>query len=175
MTQVPPAAPERVWPVGPLLIHKAPDGRRTVTADDAHRAKPDLGGRIRRSEPARARRFAFRVARLACAVTGVRDDVALDIARHGLERETELHELVGLWELEAELEAACAAQLAADLSSDSHQHLRLHRECVEARAVAAVIAALKPDAVVAATEATREALAAGCAKADVETVADELL
>ncbi|MFC7595866.1 hypothetical protein ACFQU3_11145 [Terrabacter sp. GCM10028922] len=146
-----------------------------MTAEDGQTAAPDPGRRIERSQPGRARRYAFRIARLACSVTGVRDDVALDIAQRGLDRPTEIAELVGLWELERRLASACAAKLGADPSSCSLAQLRLHPVCVEARAVAAVIAALRPDPVVAATEATHEALAAGCAWLDVKAAADDLL
>jgi hypothetical protein len=146
-----------------------------VTAEDGQTAAPDPGRRIERSQPGSARRYAFRIARLACSVTGVEDGVVLDIAQRGLTRPTEIAELVGLWELERELESACAAQLGADPSSCSPAQLQRHPACVEARAVAAVIAALRPDPVMAATQATHEALAAGCAWLDVKAAADELL
>ncbi|MBC9820571.1 hypothetical protein [Terrabacter sp. MAHUQ-38] len=146
-----------------------------MTAEDGQTGEPDPRRRIKRSQPGRARRYAFRIARLACSVTGVRDHVALDIAQRGLDRPTEIAELVRLWELERELESACAAQLGADPSSSSPAQLQRHPVCVEARAVAAVIAALRPDPVMAATEATREALAAGCAWGEVKAAADELL
>lgn len=146
-----------------------------MTAEDGQTAAPDSRRRIERSQPGRARRYAFRIARLACSVAGVRDDIALDIAHRGLDRQTEVAELVGLWELERELESACADQLGADPSSRTRAQLQRHPVCVEARAVAAVIAALRPDPVVAATEATHEALAAGCAWVDVKAAADELL
>lgn len=136
---------------------------------------PGLAVRIAGAERGDARRFAFRVARLACGVAGVHDENALELARGGLERYPEIDELVRLWDLERELDSACEAQLGSHPSRCTLDQLQLHSECVEARAVAAVIAALKPDAHVAAREAVREALAAGCEQAALEALADQLL
>jgi hypothetical protein len=136
---------------------------------------PDLAARISAAERGAARRFAFRVARLACAVAKVNDENALELARGGLERYPEIDELVRLWELERELDSACEARLGNHPSTCNVDSLREQDECVEARAVAAVIAAFKADAFVGAREAVREALAAGCQQADLESLADEVL
>jgi hypothetical protein len=136
---------------------------------------PALAARLAAAEPAVARRFAFRVARLACTVAGVRDEVALEIARGGLARGTDLDDLVRLWELERSLDAACVARFDADAPLPDAATLREQDECAEARAVSAVIAALRPDAHRAAREATHEAIAAGCDAKAVEALADQLL
>jgi hypothetical protein len=137
---------------------------------------PGLAARIAGAESGRARTFAFRVARLACSVTGVHDASALEVAKGGLERYPEIDELVHLWDLERELDAACESQLE-DRSPDSAPtlgNLQMPSECVEARAVAAVIAALSPDAREAARGATYEALAAGCDGTALEALADQI-
>ncbi|HET9631021.1 MAG TPA: hypothetical protein VFP73_01400 [Terrabacter sp.] len=136
---------------------------------------PGLAARIAGAERGQARRFAFRVARLACSVAGVHDNTALEVARGGLEHYPEIDDLVKLWELERRLESACEASLGVDPRTADLSQLHLHDECVEARAVAAVIAALKPDALAAARDATREALAAGCDRVVLEDLASELL
>lgn len=135
---------------------------------------PGLAARIAGAEPGRARTFAFRVARLACTLTGVHDANALEVARGGLERYPEVDELVKLWELERELDAACESQLEAASGTRSLEELQQPAECVEARAVAAVIAALSPDAREAARGATYEALAAGCDGTALEALADQI-
>lgn len=136
---------------------------------------PGLAARIAGAEPGHARTFAFRVARLACAVAGVHDQQALDVAREGLERYPEIDELVHLWELERELDAACESKLGSAPSTVTLDELQLTSECVEARAVAAVIAALSPDARDAARGATYEALTAGCDGRELEAIADQVL
>ncbi len=136
---------------------------------------PGLAARIAGAEPGPARTFAFRVARLACTVAGVHDANALEIARGGLERYPEIAELVQLWNLERELDAACESQLEAATGTRSLEELQQLSECVEARAVAAVIAALTPDALAAARGATYEALTAGCEGRALEALADEVL
>ena len=136
---------------------------------------PALAARIAGAERGQARRFAFRVARLACSVAGVLDNTALEVARGGLEHYPEIEELVKLWELERRLESACEASLGTDPRTADPAQLHLHDECIEARAVAAVIAALKPDSLAAARDATREALAAGCDRVVLEDLASELL
>ncbi|CAN7176150.1 hypothetical protein LJR027_000263 [Terrabacter sp. LjRoot27] len=136
---------------------------------------PGLAARIAGAERGDARRFAFRVARLACAVAGVHDRNALEVARSGLEHYPEIDDLVALWDLERDLDSACEANLGTHPSTCNLDELRQHDECVEARAVAAVIAALKPDALVAARHATHEALAAGCETAALVAIADEVL
>ena len=136
---------------------------------------PALAARVAGADRGQARRFAFRVARLACSVAGVHDATALEVARGGLERYPEISELVQLWELERRLDSDCEARLGRHPSTCNLEELRLHDECVEARAVAAVIAALRPDALVAAREATQEALAAGCETYVLEDLASELL
>jgi len=135
---------------------------------------PGLAARIAAAERGDARRFAFRVARLACAVAGVHDGNALAVARGGLELYPEVEAVVALWDLERDLDSACEAHLGTHPSTCNLDQFRLHDECVEARAVASVIAALKPDALVAARLATQEALAAGCETADLEAIADEV-
>lgn len=136
---------------------------------------PGLAARIAGAERGQARRFAFRAARLACSVAGVHDATALEVARGGLEHYPEIDELVKLWDLERRLELSCEASLGKDPGTADLGELQLHDDCVEARAVAAVIAALKPDALEAAREATREALAAGCDQHVLEDLAGELL
>ena len=134
---------------------------------------PGLAARIAGAEPGHARIFAFRVARLACAVTGLHDATAVEVARGGLERYPEIDELARLWELERNLDAACESRLETVAATPSLDQLQLPSECVEARAVAAVIAALTPDAREAARGATYEALAAGCDGRALEALADE--
>jgi hypothetical protein len=136
---------------------------------------PSLAARIAGAERGEARRFAFRVARLACTIAGVHDRNALEVARNGLEHYPEIEDLVALWDLERDLDSACEAQIGTHPSTCNLDELREHDECIEARAVAAVIAALKPDAIVAARQATQEALAAGCDAAALEALADQLL
>lgn len=136
---------------------------------------PGLAARIAGAERGRARRFAFRVARLACTIAGVHDRNALEVARSGLEHYPEVEDLVALWDLERDLDSACEAHLGTHPDTCNLDRLRLYDECVEARAVAAVIAALKPDALVAARQATQEALAAGCEAAALEELADQVL
>lgn len=136
---------------------------------------PGLAARIAGAERGQARRFAFRAARLACSVAGVHDATALEVARGGLEHYPEIEELVKLWELERRLELSCEASLGKDPRTADAGELQLHDDCIEARAVAAVIAALKPDALAAARDATREALAAGCDQHVLEDLANELL
>ena len=143
--------------------------------DQVDSSAPDLEFRILSAERGPARRFAFRVARLACSVAGVHDQNALELAGGGLERYPEIDELVRLWDLERRLDSACEAQLGTHPSTCNLDELQLHPECVEARAVAAVIAAFKADALVAAREAVREALRAGCRRAELESLADQLL
>ena len=58
---------------------------------------PGIAARIAGAERGEARRFAFRVARLACAVAGVHDRNALEVARGGLEHYPETEDLVALW------------------------------------------------------------------------------
>jgi len=135
---------------------------------------PGLAARIAGADPGHARIFAFRVARLACAVTGVHDATALEVARGGLERYPEVDELVQLWDLERDLDAACESHLDGASVPPSLDQLQLPSECVEARAVAAVIAALTPDAREAARGATYESLAAGCDGRALEALADGL-
>ena len=135
---------------------------------------PGLAARIAGADPGSARTFAFRVARLACAVAGVHDANALEVARGGLERYPEIAELVQLWDLERELDAACEDRLEDATVARSLQELLQPSECVEARAVGAVIAALTPDAREAARGATYEALTAGCDGRALEALADEL-
>ncbi len=136
---------------------------------------PGLAARIAGAERGDARRFAFRVARLACAVAGVHDRNALEVARGGLEHYPEVEDLVALWDLERDLDSACEAHLGTHPDTCNLDQLRLHDECVEARADAAVIAAHTPDALVAARQATHEAFAAGCEAAALEALADQLL
>lgn len=136
---------------------------------------PGLAARIAGAEPGHARTFAFGVARLACTVAGVHDANALEVARGGLERYPEIAELAQLWDLERALDAACESQLEAASGVRSLAALQQPPECVEARAVAAVIAALTPDAREAARGATYEALTAGCDGRALEALADELL
>ena len=136
---------------------------------------PGLAARIADAGGGDARRYAFRVARLACAVAGVHDENALEVAKGGLERYPEIAELVALWRLERELDSACEAKLGSHPTTCNLDELRLHDECVEARAVAAVIAALEPDARAAARGATLEALFAGCEQTALEALADQLL
>jgi hypothetical protein len=138
-------------------------------------AVPGLAARIAGAERGDARRFAFRVARLACAVAGVHDRTALEVARSGLEQFPQIEDLAALWDLERDLDSACEAHLGTHPSTCNLDELRQHDECVEARAVAAVIAALKPDALVAARQAAHEALGAGCGTAALEAIADEVL
>ncbi|MGO4597524.1 hypothetical protein [Terrabacter sp. 2RAF25] len=142
--------------------------------DDGSHART-LESRISDATPGDARRYAFGVARLACSISGLRDALALEVALGGLERYPEIDELVQLWTLERRLDAACAAQLGGDPIDHPPEELLLHPACQEARAVSAVIAALLPDAFVAARGATREARAAGCRQADIDSTASELL
>jgi hypothetical protein len=142
--------------------------------DDAFGARA-LDRRIGDATPGEARRYAFGVARLACSIAGLRDALTLEVALGGLERFPEVDELVQLWELERRLDASCAGVLGGDPTGHTPEELLLHRECKEARAVSAVIAALLPDAFVAARRATRAAQAAGCRQADLDSTAAELL
>lgn len=135
---------------------------------------PGLADRIVGAAPGDARRFAFGVARLACSVAGVEDRTAIEIATGGLARGAAVDELVLLWELERQLDAACDAQLDPDAPYPGPAELRLHEECAEARAVAAVIAALKPDPHIAAAEAAYDAWAAGCEQSEIEALAAPL-
>lgn len=136
---------------------------------------PALAARIAGAEPHLARRFALRSATLACSVAGVRDPVALEVAQSGLERHTEIDELVGLWELERELDALCEERLGRSTTFTDFAASHLHEECAGAHAIAAVIAALRPDPRVAAREAAYEARAAGCDDAAIESLADQHL
>lgn len=135
---------------------------------------PGLAARIAGAEPGHARIFAFRVARLACALTEVDDATALEVVRGGLERYPEVDELIRLWDLERDLDAACESQLDTAVVTASLEQLALPSQCVEARAVGSVIAALTPDARVAARGATYEALAAGCDGRTLHALADDL-
>ena len=146
-----------------------------MSTHDHHRGSRTLERRIAGAAASDARRYAFGVARLACSVTEVHDVLALEVALGGLERLPEIDELVRLWDLERELDSTCAARVGADPSTCPPEQLARHPVCREARAVAAVIAALRPDAFVAASGATREALAAGCRQTDLDTTADGLL
>jgi len=136
---------------------------------------PGLAARIAGAEAGAARRFAFSVARLACSVAGVLDENALEVAKGGLERYPEIDDLLQLWQLERRLDIACEFQMGAHANNFTPEELKLHSDCVEARAVGSVIAALKPDPLVAARGAAREAINAGCELADVESLARELL
>jgi len=136
---------------------------------------PGLAARIAGAEAGQARRFAFRVARLACALAGVHDANALEVARGGLERYPEIEELVQLWRLERRLDTDCEFKLGTHAKSLTREELKLHSDCAAARAVGAVIAALKPDAIVAARGAAREALNAGCELEDLESIAHQVL
>jgi hypothetical protein len=136
---------------------------------------PGLAARIAAADRGDARRYAFRVARHACAIAGVLDRNALEVARGGLERYPEIEELVALWDLERELDSACEARLGTHPSTCNLDRLREHDDCIEARAVAAVIAALRPDPHVAARGAVGAALAAGCGQDDLEALADQLI
>ena len=135
---------------------------------------PGLAARIAGGDPGHARVFAFRVARLACAVTGVHDATALEVARGGLERYPEVDELVQLWDLERDLDAACESQLdgapVPALPRSAAADLRVR----QGARVAAVVAALTPNAREAARGATYEALAAGCDGRALEALADGL-
>lgn len=142
--------------------------------DDGSHARA-LERRISEATPGDARRYAFGVARLACSTSGLRDTLALEVALGGLERYPEIDELVQLWALERRLDASCASQLGGDPVDHSPDELLRHPACKEARAVSAVIAALLPDAFVAARGATREARAAGCRQADLDSTATDLL
>jgi hypothetical protein len=146
-----------------------------VELDQVEVVTPGLARRIEGAEPGQARRFAFRVARLACGVAGVHDGTAFEVARKGFEPYPEVEDLVELWELERRLDSDCEARLGTHPSTCNLDELRLHDECVEARAVAAVIAALRPDAVLAAREALGQALSAGCEQDELEKLADDLL
>ena len=134
-----------------------------------------LDGRIAEATPGGARRYAFGVARLACSTSGLKDARTLEVALGGLERYPEIDDLAHLWDLERRLNAACAVQLGGDPSHFTPEELLLHPACQEARAVSTVIAALLPDAFVAARRATREARAAGCRQADLDSTAADLL
>lgn len=139
---------------------------------------PALAARIAGAEPHLARRFALSTARLACSVAEVRDRVALEVAQSGLERHTEVDELVRLWELERALDTVCEERAGrsrrATVVTDFVASY-LHRECAEGHAISAVIAALKPDPRIAAREAAYEARAAGCQDVEIERLADQLL
>ncbi|WP_076260046.1 hypothetical protein [Intrasporangium flavum] len=135
---------------------------------------PSLTARIGAATPGGARRFAFAAARLACGVAGVHDRTALDVARGGLSAGPGMDELVRLWELERRLDAACDQGLDPDAAYPDAATLRLHDECAEAKAVASVIAALKPDAHDAARESAYEAWAAGCEPAALDALAAHL-
>jgi hypothetical protein len=135
---------------------------------------PQLADRIGRASSAGARRYAFAVARLACGVAGVHDRTALAVARGGLTAVPGIDELVRLWELERRLDAACDQSLDPDAAFPDPATLRLNEECAEAKAVASVIAALKPDAHDAAREAAYEAWAAGCEPAALDALAPHL-
>lgn len=134
-----------------------------------------LDRRISDATPGGARRYAFGVARLACTTAGLKDARTLEVALGGLESYPEIDDLVHLWDLERTLDTSCAVQLGGDPGDFTHEELRLHPACQEARAVSAVIAAMLPDAFVAARSATREALAAGCRPADLDWTAADLL
>lgn len=139
---------------------------------------PALAARIAGAEPHLARRFALRTARLACSAAGVRDRVALEVAQSGLERQTEVDELVRLWELERALDTGCGERVRRTRRAAEPTDLMasyLHAECGEGHAISAVIAALKPDPRVAAREVAYEARAAGCDDAEIERLADLLL
>jgi len=146
-----------------------------VKLDPVEAAAPGLAARIAGAERGDARRFAFRVARLACTVARVHDRNALEVARGGLEHYPEIEDVVALWDLERDLDSACEAHLGTHPSTCNLDQLRLYDECIEARAVAAVIAALRPDPLLAARQATQEALAAGCETAALEALADQVL
>jgi hypothetical protein len=135
---------------------------------------PALAARIGRASSGGARRFAFAAARLACGVAGVHDRTALDIARDGIAAGPGIDELVSLWELERRLDAACDGGLDPDAGYPDPETLRLHDECAEAKAVASVIAALKPDAHTAARESAYAAWAAGCEPAALGALAAHL-
>ncbi len=151
---------------------------RVVQLEALETIAPALAALIAGAEPHLARRFALRSARLACSVAGVRDRVVLEVAQTGLERTTEVDELVRLWDLERELDSVCAERVhragrstvATDFIASS-----LHEECAEAHAVSAVIAALRPDPRIAAREAAYEARAAGCEDVEIERLAGQLL
>ena len=136
---------------------------------------PGLADRIAVAGSGIVRRFAFAVARMACTVAEVHDRTALQVATGGLARGADVDELVRLWELERQLDAACDSLLDPDAPIPDLSELRLQEECAQARAVAAVIAALKPDPHVAAVRAAYEAWAAGCERAAIEALARELL
>ena len=142
--------------------------------DEGARARA-LDRRISDATAGGARRYAFGVARLACTTSGLKDARTLEVALGGLERFPEIDDLAHLWGLERSLNASCAVQLGGDPSHFTHEELLLHPACQEARAVSAVIAALLPDAFVAARSATREARAAGCRQADLDSTAADLL
>jgi hypothetical protein len=146
-----------------------------VPPDSLETIAPGLSDRIAEADAAAARRFAFGVARLACGVAGVRDRTALDIAAGGLERDTAVAELVRLWRLERRLDAACEARLDPDAAYPDVTELRLRPECTEARAVASVVAALKPNPHLAAAEAAYEAWASGCDQDAIEALAHRML
>lgn len=136
---------------------------------------PALAARIAGAEPHLARRFALRAAKLACSVAGVRDRVALEVAQSGLERHTEVDELVRLWQLESELESECWERLGRSETFSGFAASHRHEGCAKAHAVSAVIAALRPEARVAAREAAYEARAAGCDDKAIEGLADQHL
>jgi hypothetical protein len=136
---------------------------------------PALAARIAGAQPHLARRFALRTADLACSVAGVRDPVALEVAQSGLERHTEVDELVGLWELEREMHSVCEERLGRPERFSDFAASDRHEGCAEAHAISAVLAALRPDARVAAREAAYEARAAGCDDSAIETLADQHL
>ncbi len=135
---------------------------------------PALTARIGGATPGGARRYAFAVARLACGVARVHDRTALEVARGGIAAGPGIDELVKLWELERRLDAACDAHLDPDAGYPEPATLRLHDECAEAKAVAAVIAALKPEPHDAAREAAYEAWAAGCEPEALEALVPHL-
>ncbi|GAB3874012.1 hypothetical protein [Terrabacter terrigena] len=142
--------------------------------DDGSPARA-LERRISDASAGGARRYAFGVARLACSTSGLKDARTLEVALGGLERYPEIDDLAHLWDLERRLDASCARQVGGDPVDFTQEELLLHPACQEARAVSAVIAALMPDAFVAARGATREARAAGCHQADLDSTASDLL
>ena len=146
-----------------------------MSGDDDGPGARALERRIAGASAGDARRYAFGVARLACSTSGLRDSLALEVALGGLERLTEIDELTQLWALERRLDESCAVEVGGDPARCPPDELLRHHVCQEARAVSAVIAALLPDAFVAANGATREARAAGCRQSDLDITAADLL